>query len=186
MNLNAESLRVCAEIDTYLAGRRAIFTWLDSVQTCLQRDDGVLLESYVQEYTFVRDSQIDKLPDEAALKCYGGQTCYRTAYVERPEVPQSRVAMLSGVANLWLTIARLQDKIMTDKRIPEGQARNNCIVAYEGARINLQNWVRMARPHVLPALGALQRREERGRRVSGPGARMHTVHALLDELADLY
>ena len=94
--------------------------------------------------------------------------------------------MVSRVQNLLHTIARLQKKILKDTRIPKGPAQNRCKVAYEGARTQLENWLIMARPHVAPLPSALFRREEGVRRPRGPAARMHTVHALLHELADLY
>jgi hypothetical protein len=179
---DAQAAAVLAEIDTYLFGRREIFAWLHSVRALLGGVNGELYQAYLPEFTFVRTSQIDKLPDQDALKRYNGIWTLSTAYDSRPFAPQNRGAMLPGVANLLLTIRRLQHKIMTDKRVPTGQARNNCKVAYEGARTQLQNWVLMARAHVLPSLQPLRRREEAHVRKFPHHAHMQKVQALLDEL----
>ncbi len=182
---DAKAGDVLAEIDTYLTGRRAIFTWLLSVRALLGRVNGDSYNSYVHEFGFVRTHRIERLPDEYALEYFNvaeGQWYYRTAYVERPEVPQSRVAMLSGVACMLTRFEALQNKIMTDERIPTGQARNRCIADYAGVVTNLEKWMRVARPHVVPGVQAVHRREEEGGRVFKRTARMQKVQALLDEL----
>ena len=74
---------------------------------------------------------------------------------------------------------------MKDQRIPKGQARNRCIAAYHGFVIHLENWMIMAKKHVVPGGKALQRREEGGGRVFKRRVHMEKVQALLDELEEV-
>jgi hypothetical protein len=182
---DAQAAAVLAEIDLYLAGRRVLFEWLNSVKAILGRTDGALYRYYEREFDVIRRQQIDKLPDKYALEYFNvaqGGWYYRTAYVERPEVPQSRVAMLSRVGSMLQRLKKLQTKIMKDERIPKGQARRRCIGNYQGFVIHLENWMIMAKKHVVPGVQALQRREEVGGRGFKRRAHMEKVQALLDEL----
>ena len=192
----AQTVKVMAEIDMYLAGLARMYTWMNYVGASLGSQDESLWRRHVGLYRNLRTSWVSKLPIQYQLKqTFGGHNCYRTWYDSGSALPESRPVVLANVAGLLNCMRACEDAIDNETRLTQ-ERRVACKMYMKEAKEMFETWMEEARPHVIPSQGALRRREETGRRpgtapaayrrrgAGAPTPELAHMQALLREMQD--
>ena len=173
-----ETVRVLAEVDLYLAGVARMWTWLFHVYQCMGPQDGPLWMRHVGRFTHLRTSWVNNLPDTYKLKkSYGSTYSYRTHYVSGSALSESRPVVLANVDGLLNGMRACEAAIVRDQDFP-ANTKSVCKLYLQDTELLFQQYMEMARPHVMPSHSAQRRREQAGR---GHGGRA-TAHARAAQL----
>ena len=181
-----ETVDVMTEIDLYLAGVARMYKWLDYVGESLRSQDESLWQRHVGRFTNLRTSWINNLPDAYKLKKNIGSTrYYRTYYVSGSALPEGRPVVLTNVDGLLHCMRACEAAIEGDQEFPANR-KALCKLYLQDAEQMFQQWMTMARPHVIPSQSAQRRREQAGREHGRPRtAHARNLHAQLQLLRQL-